>query len=70
MGGGVKEAPIVSFSRDGEVFQLGRGPEDPVLHLYGSKGLGAPPVSIASSAARCTASARPARTAVWRPWTC
>ena len=49
MGGGVKEAPIVSFSRDGEVFQLGRGPEDPVLHLYGSKGLGAPPVSIASS---------------------
>ena len=43
------DSPVVSFSRDGEVFELGRGPEDPVLHLYGSTGLGLAPVSIASS---------------------
>lgn len=43
------ESPIVSFSRDGETFTLGRGPDDPVLHLHGSTGLGLAPVSIASS---------------------
>lgn len=43
------DSPVVSFSRGGEVFELGRGPEDPVLHLHGSTGLGLAPVSIASS---------------------
>ena len=43
------DSPIVSFSRGGVVFELGRGPDDPVLHLYGSTGLGLAPVSIKSS---------------------
>lgn len=43
------ESPIVSFGRDGETFTLGRGTDDPVLHLHGSTGLGLAPVSIASS---------------------
>lgn len=43
------DSPIVSFGRDGETFTLGRGPEDPVLHLHGSTGLGLAPVDIASS---------------------
>ena len=45
----VSDSPIVSFSRDGEVFELGRSGTDPVLHMYGSTGLGVAPVSIASS---------------------
>ena len=45
----VTDSPIVSFARDGEVFELGRSGQDPVLHLYGSTGLGLAPVSIASS---------------------
>lgn len=43
------DSPIVSFSRGGETLTLGRGPDDPVLHLYGSTGLGLAPVSFASS---------------------
>lgn len=43
------DSPIVTFSRNGEVFELGRGPDDPVLHLYGSTGLGLAPVDIKSS---------------------
>lgn len=43
------DSPIVSFSRNGETLTLGRGPEDSVLHLYGSTGLGLAPVSVASS---------------------
>ncbi len=43
------DSPIVSLSRGGETFTLGRGPDDPVLHLYGSTGLGLAPVDIASS---------------------
>lgn len=42
------DSPIVSLSRNGETFTLGRGPDDPVLHLYGSTGLGLAPVDIAS----------------------
>lgn len=45
----VTDSPIVSFARDGEVFELGRSGTDPVLHMYGSTGLGLAPVSIASS---------------------
>ena len=45
----VSDSPIVSFARDGEVFELGRSGLDPVLHLHGSTGLGLAPVSIASS---------------------
>ena len=45
----VIDSPVVSFARDGEVFELGRSGTDPVLHLYGSTGLGLAPVSIASS---------------------
>lgn len=43
------DSPIVSLSRNGETFTLGRGPDDPVLHLYGSTGLGLAPVDIAST---------------------
>lgn len=43
------DSPVVSFSRNGEKLTLGRGSEDPVLHLYGSTGLGLAPVSVASS---------------------
>ena len=43
------DSPVVSFSRNGESLTLGRGSEDPVLHLYGSTGLGLAPVSVASS---------------------
>lgn len=46
---GWSDSPIVSLSRDGQVFELGRGPDDPVLHLYGSTGLGLAPVDIAST---------------------
>ena len=45
----VSDSPIVSFARGGEVFELGRSGQDPVLHLHGSTGLGLAPVSIASS---------------------
>lgn len=45
----VSDSPIVSFARDGEVFELGRSGQAPVLHLHGSTGLGLAPVSIASS---------------------
>lgn len=45
----VIDSPVVSFARDGEVFELGRSGLDPVLHLHGSTGLGLAPVSIASS---------------------
>lgn len=43
------DSPIVSFGRGGTTFTLGRGPDDPVLHLHGSTGLGLAPVSIESS---------------------
>ncbi|WP_172797068.1 phage distal tail protein [Devriesea agamarum] len=33
----------MSFSRAGQTLTLGRGPEDPVLHIYGSTGLGLAP---------------------------
>ena len=42
-------SPVVSFSRDGQVVELGRSGEAPALHLYGSTGLGLAPVSIKSS---------------------
>lgn len=45
----VTDSPVVSFSRDGQVFELGRSGTDPVLHMYGSTGLGLAPVSVASS---------------------
>ena len=45
----VIDSPVVSFARDGEVFELGRSGQDLVLHLHGSTGLGLAPVSIASS---------------------
>src|SRR5699024_9134678 len=43
------DSPVVSFSRDGQEFVLGRSGEDSVLHLYGSTGLGVAPVSVESS---------------------
>ena len=43
------DSPIVSFSRDGRVVELGRSGESPALHLHGSTGLGLAPVSIKSS---------------------
>lgn len=45
----VSDSPIVSFARDGEVFELGRSGQDPVLHLHGSAGLGVAPVEVAKS---------------------
>lgn len=41
-----RDSPVVSFARDGERFELGRGPDDSVLHLYGSTGLGLAPVEV------------------------
>lgn len=41
--------PIVSFSRAGKTIVLGRTPSDDVVHLYGSTGLGLPPVQLAFS---------------------
>ena len=46
---GWSDSPVVSFSRGGEDFVLGRSGEDSVLHLYGSTGLGVAPVSVESS---------------------
>src|SRR5690606_41134885 len=43
------DSPIVSFSRDGRVVELGRSGESPALHLHGSTGLGLSPVDIKSS---------------------
>ena len=43
------DSPIVSFSRDGRVVELGRSGEAPALHLHGSTGLGLAPVDIKSS---------------------
>ena len=43
------DSPIVSFSRDGRVVELGRSGESPALHLHGSTGLGLAPVDIKSS---------------------
>lgn len=43
------DSPVVSFSRGGRELTLGRDPEARVLHLYGSKGLGLPPVAIAKA---------------------
>ena len=43
---GWSDSPVVSFARDGQVFELGRSGRDPVLHLYGSSGLGVAPVDI------------------------
>lgn len=41
-------APVVSFHRDGQQLTLGaEGSTDDLLHLYGSTGLGLPPVSHA-----------------------
>lgn len=45
----ISPAPIVSFSRDGRVFELGRSGLSPILHKHGSTGLGLAPTSIASS---------------------
>lgn len=43
------DSPVVSFARDGQVFELGRSGQDPVLHLHGSTGLGVAPVDIAKT---------------------
>lgn len=43
------EAPIVTFSRDGQELTLGRSGDSPVLHLNGSEGLGLAPVEISKS---------------------
>ena len=43
------DSPVVSFARDGQVFELGRSGLDPVLHLHGSTGLGVAPVDIAKT---------------------
>lgn len=48
MSDGILTSPTVSFSRNGQELVLGRSNED-ILHLYGSTGLGLPPVQIASS---------------------
>lgn len=40
------ENPIVSFERDGGKIELGRFPNDDVIHLHGSTGLGLPPVQV------------------------
>lgn len=45
----ISPAPIVSFSRDGRVFELGRSGLSPILHKHGSTGLGLAPVEIAKS---------------------
>lgn len=45
----MSERPIVTFSRDGQVFELGRSGQSRILHMYGSTGLGLAPVSFASS---------------------
>lgn len=47
--GGPSDSPIVSFFRDGEELVLGRSLSKDIVHLYGSNGLGLPPVSVASS---------------------
>ena len=43
------DSPVVSFSRGGQVFELGRSGEAAALHLTGSTGLGLAPVDIKSS---------------------
>lgn len=43
------EAPIVTFSRDGQEVVLGRSGDAPVLHLNGSEGLGVGPVETSDS---------------------
>lgn len=48
VGTGPGASPIVSFYRDGKELTLGRSSED-ILHIYGSTGLGLPPVSVAAS---------------------
>lgn len=45
----LSDSPIVTFSRGGETFELGQRGGGPVLHLYGSTGLGLAPMSIASA---------------------
>lgn len=46
----LSQRPIVSFSRNGETFELGTTGLDPILHMHGSTGLGIPPVETAKSA--------------------
>ena len=45
----LSEKPIVSFSRNGERFELGTSGLDPILHMYGSTGLGIAPVEVSDS---------------------
>lgn len=45
----MSEKPIVSFSRDGETFELGTTGLSPILHMYGSTGLGIAPVEVSDS---------------------
>ncbi|MFE7605781.1 hypothetical protein ACFU1Q_11525 [Brachybacterium paraconglomeratum] len=39
----------MSFSRDGETFELGTSGLSPILHMYGSTGLGIAPVEVSDS---------------------
>lgn len=43
------DAPIVTFSRNGQDIVLGRSGDSPVLHLHGSTGLGLAPVEVSKS---------------------
>lgn len=45
-----EEAPVVTFSRGGQVLELGRSGDGPTLHLNGSEGLGVAPVEVEKSA--------------------
>lgn len=44
-----ENAPVVTFSRNGQAVTLGRSGEEPTLHLKGSTGLGVAPVDIAKT---------------------
>ena len=44
-----ENAPVVTFSRNGQALTLGRSGEEPTLHLKGSTGLGVAPVDIAKT---------------------
>lgn len=44
-----EEAPIVTFSRNGQEITLGRSGDDAVLHLNGSEGLGIAPVEVSDA---------------------
>lgn len=44
-----EESPIVTFERNGQAITLGRSPDDYLLHLHGSLGLGLPQVEMSKS---------------------